>query len=300
VSALGVVSGAVNVSLARQAAMERALRRLAGMLRPEALRFRYSVAGPDASFTTELLGARVHGAETSYEELARGCLARATVDRPEETMRAIDRLTGITSAGQSAHADPSLALLLAENQAFREAVAKVAPQGADHVAIAGSITVLSQRATVTDAGASVSLELSIKISATRPLSTEEAAAVHDAVAARHLRANDYVAAIGSLERQVALAPDNLGLWMQIGRTAQIATLPQKALAAFEQIVERAPHRTDALRLALEAAQAIPDPAKAAALSLRIKKAEKGTAKEPPEETTTPPRKGAKKRPSKKR
>lgn len=273
VTAVGIASGVANPHLARQAAAGRALRRLAAMLQVGAIRFRYAAAGPDSSLTAELPGARVFGAETLHEPIARGAmLARASVLRSDETLRALEGLTGVVrSRGESRHPDAGVALLLAENQAYREAVARSARKDADSLALRGTITVVSEEASVTASGVTITLELAVEVTARAALTPEETRAVHEAAAARHLRAGELAAAAASLERQLALDPENLELRRQVGKTALLAKDARRALAAFEGVVERTPESIDALRAALDAARAIPDPAKAAALDARIAK-----------------------------
>ncbi len=197
VTAIGVSMGIQSISLARQAAHRRAVASLGRLLEPDAVRFAYSRVGNHA--TLELKGGarKAPLAETRFEAIDGGWLARATATRSAAAVAAMSALKTVRTATAVRHTNVALALTIAESRAMRAAIERTVPSTKAGLHVEGTLTLVALAQQVEQHGARVSLESHVRVASQRPLAAAQARLVLVAVAKEHLALGERDAALAA-------------------------------------------------------------------------------------------------------
>ncbi len=306
VTALGVAS-AKDVDLAKRVSEARAIKNLARLLAPDALTFEFRSAAGDSTLTLTLAPAEIKPEATEFiDKIKTSWVAKATGRRSPEALAAMEKLTPVEAEVRAGYPDPSVALLKAENRAFRRVIAQAAGVDQDAVLLAGKLTVIALDEQVEAEAAQVSLAAAVTVTDRKPLPEDQKAAVFDEAVKEHRSLQEWPRAVAALERLMAVDGATAMRWAEIGELQGLAGRHTKAADAFAEAYKLQPTNLDHLRAEWNAAKRIPDEERVVELQKRIRDAEDAAAKaeaansapaEKPAETQPPP---AKPKPKRKR
>jgi len=222
----------------------------------------------------------------------------------------MEKLTPLMAEVKTAYPDPSVALLKAENRAFRRVIAQEAGIGEDEVLLSGSLTVLALDEQVDAEGAKVSLSAAVKITERKPLPSSLKAALFDESVKEYRSLQEWTQAVAAMQRLVAVDGATGLRWAEIGELYGYAEQHAQAADAYAAAYKLQPTNLDHLRAEWNAAKRIPDEERVLALQKKIREAEEAAAEkaaaeaapvpEVEQEKKEPPKKKPKARSKKKK
>lgn len=288
VTALGVAS-AKDVSLARRISEARAIKNLARLLEPESLTFEFRSAAGDSTLTLQLGPVEAAPEATEFiDKIKDSWVAKATASRSEAALAALEKLTPLTSEVRAAYPDPSVALLKAENRAFRRVIAQAAGIGEDEVLLTGKLSVVALDEQVDAEGAKVKLVAAVRIAERKPLPDGVKATLFQEAVHEYHSLQEWPRAIAAFERLMAVDGATAMRWAELGELHGYAGQHAKAADAYAQAYKLQPTNLDHLRAEWNAAKRIPDEERVVELQKQIRDAEDAAAKKAAEQAAPAP------------